>query len=133
MSVVPSRRSARSPTLRVLKASSDNRSRSRSATTRAVERQSKVPPKKTAQTAAKAVARPKGAIAATTKAVRSAKGNPRAVVTGAADDKPSGQMGWVIANHVRSRRQEIGLNYLMCAPLSRETFRLLADKVVPRL
>ena len=30
-------------------------------------------------------------------------------------------------------REEIGLNYLMCAPLSRESFRLLADEVVPRL
>jgi alkanesulfonate monooxygenase SsuD/methylene tetrahydromethanopterin reductase-like flavin-dependent oxidoreductase (luciferase family) len=30
-------------------------------------------------------------------------------------------------------REEVGLNYLMCAPLSRETFRLLADQVVPRL
>ena len=28
---------------------------------------------------------------------------------------------------------EIGLNYLMCAPLSRDTFRLLADEVLPRL
>jgi len=30
-------------------------------------------------------------------------------------------------------RETIGLNYLMCAPLSRDSFRLLADKVVPRL
>ena len=29
--------------------------------------------------------------------------------------------------------EEIGLNYLMCAPLSRESFRLLADEVLPRL
>jgi alkanesulfonate monooxygenase SsuD/methylene tetrahydromethanopterin reductase-like flavin-dependent oxidoreductase (luciferase family) len=28
---------------------------------------------------------------------------------------------------------EIGLNYLMCAPLSQQTFRLLADQVLPRL
>ena len=30
-------------------------------------------------------------------------------------------------------KEEIGLNYLMCAPLSRESFRLLADEVLPRL
>ncbi|MBM3647434.1 MAG: LLM class flavin-dependent oxidoreductase [Alphaproteobacteria bacterium] len=30
-------------------------------------------------------------------------------------------------------RAEIGLNYLMAAPLSRDTFRLLADEVLPRL
>jgi alkanesulfonate monooxygenase SsuD/methylene tetrahydromethanopterin reductase-like flavin-dependent oxidoreductase (luciferase family) len=30
-------------------------------------------------------------------------------------------------------KEEIGLTYLMCAPLSRETFRLLADQVIPRL
>ena len=33
----------------------------------------------------------------------------------------------------RELKEEIGLNYLMCAPLSRETFRLLADEVLPRL
>jgi transcriptional regulator with XRE-family HTH domain len=36
-------------------------------------------------------------------------------VVAAADDKASGQMGWVIANHVRSRRQEIGLNVAQLA------------------
>ena len=30
-------------------------------------------------------------------------------------------------------KEEIGLNYLMCAPLSRQTFHLLADQVLPRL
>ena len=30
-------------------------------------------------------------------------------------------------------KEEIGLNYLMCAPLSRASFRLLADDVLPRL
>ena len=30
-------------------------------------------------------------------------------------------------------KDEIGLNYLMCAPLSRDTFKLLADEVLPRL
>ena len=30
-------------------------------------------------------------------------------------------------------KEEVGLNYLMCAPLSRETFTLLAEQVVPRL
>ena len=33
----------------------------------------------------------------------------------------------------RELKEEIGLNYLMCAPLSRETFHLLADQVLPRL
>ena len=33
----------------------------------------------------------------------------------------------------RELKETIGLNYLMCAPLSRDSFRLLADKVVPRL
>lgn len=30
-------------------------------------------------------------------------------------------------------KDEIGLNYLMCAPLSQQTFHLLADQVLPRL
>lgn len=30
-------------------------------------------------------------------------------------------------------REEVGLNYLMCAPLSRQSFALLADAVVPHL
>lgn len=30
-------------------------------------------------------------------------------------------------------KEEIGLNYLMCAPLSQQTFHLLADQVLPRL
>jgi alkanesulfonate monooxygenase SsuD/methylene tetrahydromethanopterin reductase-like flavin-dependent oxidoreductase (luciferase family) len=38
-----------------------------------------------------------------------------------------------VVEQIGRLKDEIGLNYLMCAPLSRETFRLLADEVVPRL
>ena len=38
-----------------------------------------------------------------------------------------------VVEQVARLKEEIGLNYLMCAPLSRETFRLLVDKVVPHL
>jgi alkanesulfonate monooxygenase SsuD/methylene tetrahydromethanopterin reductase-like flavin-dependent oxidoreductase (luciferase family) len=38
-----------------------------------------------------------------------------------------------LIEQVKRLQEEIGLNYLMCAPLSRETFRLLAEQVVPRL
>ena len=38
-----------------------------------------------------------------------------------------------VVEQVGRLKEEIGLNYLMCAPLSRETFRLLADEVLPRL
>ena len=38
-----------------------------------------------------------------------------------------------LIEQVQRLREEIGLNYLMCAPLSRETFKLLAEQVVPRL
>jgi alkanesulfonate monooxygenase SsuD/methylene tetrahydromethanopterin reductase-like flavin-dependent oxidoreductase (luciferase family) len=38
-----------------------------------------------------------------------------------------------LVDRVAELRETIGLNYLMCAPLSRDSFRLLADKVVPRL
>jgi alkanesulfonate monooxygenase SsuD/methylene tetrahydromethanopterin reductase-like flavin-dependent oxidoreductase (luciferase family) len=38
-----------------------------------------------------------------------------------------------IVDKVAELKETIGLNYLMCAPLSRDTFRLLADKVVPNL
>ena len=41
--------------------------------------------------------------------------------------------GFAGGHQIAGLREEIGLNYLMCAPLSRETFRLLADQVVPRL
>jgi alkanesulfonate monooxygenase SsuD/methylene tetrahydromethanopterin reductase-like flavin-dependent oxidoreductase (luciferase family) len=34
---------------------------------------------------------------------------------------------------VAELKETVGLNYLMCAPLSRDSFRLLADKVVPKL
>jgi alkanesulfonate monooxygenase SsuD/methylene tetrahydromethanopterin reductase-like flavin-dependent oxidoreductase (luciferase family) len=38
-----------------------------------------------------------------------------------------------VVDQVARLKEEIGLNYLMCAPLSRESFHLLADQVVPRL
>ena len=38
-----------------------------------------------------------------------------------------------LVDQVARLKEEIGLNYLMCAPLSRDTFRLLVDKVLPRL
>ena len=38
-----------------------------------------------------------------------------------------------VVEQIARLREEIGLNYLMCAPLSRESFRLLADEVLPRL
>jgi alkanesulfonate monooxygenase SsuD/methylene tetrahydromethanopterin reductase-like flavin-dependent oxidoreductase (luciferase family) len=38
-----------------------------------------------------------------------------------------------LVDQIGRLREEIGLNYLMCAPLSRETFRLLAEQVVPKL
>ena len=38
-----------------------------------------------------------------------------------------------LVDKVAELKETIGLNYLMCAPLSRDSFRLLADKVVPRL
>jgi alkanesulfonate monooxygenase SsuD/methylene tetrahydromethanopterin reductase-like flavin-dependent oxidoreductase (luciferase family) len=38
-----------------------------------------------------------------------------------------------MVEQIHRLREEIGLNYLMCAPLSRQSFRLLAEEVVPRL
>ena len=38
-----------------------------------------------------------------------------------------------LIDQIAELKETIGLNYLMCAPLSRDSFRLLADKVVPRL
>ncbi len=38
-----------------------------------------------------------------------------------------------LIDQIAELQETIGLNYLMCAPLSRDSFRLLADKVVPRL
>lgn len=38
-----------------------------------------------------------------------------------------------LIDQIARLREEIGLNYLMCAPLSRDTFRLLADEVLPHL
>lgn len=38
-----------------------------------------------------------------------------------------------VVEQISKLKEEIGLNYLMCAPLSRDTFKLLADEVLPRL
>lgn len=38
-----------------------------------------------------------------------------------------------VRERIARLQEEIGLDYLMCAPLSRDSFRLLADEVVPRL
>ncbi len=38
-----------------------------------------------------------------------------------------------VIDRIAQLEEEVGLNYLMCAPLSRETFTLLAEQVVPRL
>jgi alkanesulfonate monooxygenase SsuD/methylene tetrahydromethanopterin reductase-like flavin-dependent oxidoreductase (luciferase family) len=38
-----------------------------------------------------------------------------------------------VREQIARLQEEIGLDYLMCAPLSRDSFRLLADEVVPRL
>jgi alkanesulfonate monooxygenase SsuD/methylene tetrahydromethanopterin reductase-like flavin-dependent oxidoreductase (luciferase family) len=38
-----------------------------------------------------------------------------------------------VVEQVGRLKEEIGLNYLMCAPLSRQTFQLLADQVLPKL
>jgi alkanesulfonate monooxygenase SsuD/methylene tetrahydromethanopterin reductase-like flavin-dependent oxidoreductase (luciferase family) len=38
-----------------------------------------------------------------------------------------------VVEQIARLKEEVGLNYLMCAPLSRDTFRLLADEVLPRL
>jgi ribosome-binding protein aMBF1 (putative translation factor) len=114
LSVVASRRVAGSPNLRVLKAS-DKRSRSRSVSTRATEPAkvvSKRTAKGTAKTGAKPRAKSKSVITGATKVTRSTKGDPK--VTSAVAET-SGQIGWVIAHHVRSRRLEIGLNVAQLA------------------
>jgi len=38
-----------------------------------------------------------------------------------------------IVDRIQALQAEVGLNYLMCAPLSHESFMMLAEKVVPRL
>ncbi len=38
-----------------------------------------------------------------------------------------------VRERIAELKETINLNYLMCAPLSRETFRLLAEDVVPKL
>jgi len=38
-----------------------------------------------------------------------------------------------VADKVAELRESIGLDYLMCAPLSRATFTLFTDKVLPKL
>jgi alkanesulfonate monooxygenase SsuD/methylene tetrahydromethanopterin reductase-like flavin-dependent oxidoreductase (luciferase family) len=38
-----------------------------------------------------------------------------------------------VADRILQLREEIGLDYLLCAPLSHESFLLLTDRVLPRL
>ncbi len=38
-----------------------------------------------------------------------------------------------LVDRIAALREEVGLNYLLAAPLSRESFRLLADEVLPRV
>ena len=38
-----------------------------------------------------------------------------------------------VRDQILGLQEQIGLNYLMCAPLSHQSFMLMADKVVPRL
>jgi alkanesulfonate monooxygenase SsuD/methylene tetrahydromethanopterin reductase-like flavin-dependent oxidoreductase (luciferase family) len=38
-----------------------------------------------------------------------------------------------VADRILQLREEIGLDYLLCAPLSHETFLLLTDEILPRL
>src|SRR5581483_12183484 len=38
-----------------------------------------------------------------------------------------------VADQVRALQETAGLNYLLCAPLSQESFRLLTDKLLPAL
>jgi alkanesulfonate monooxygenase SsuD/methylene tetrahydromethanopterin reductase-like flavin-dependent oxidoreductase (luciferase family) len=38
-----------------------------------------------------------------------------------------------VVDQILRLRDEIGLDYLLCAPLSHETFMLLTEKVLPRL
>jgi hypothetical protein len=38
-----------------------------------------------------------------------------------------------VVDQILRLRDEVGLDYLLCAPLSHETFLMLTDEVVPRL
>ena len=38
-----------------------------------------------------------------------------------------------VVDQILRLREEIGLEYLLCAPLSYESFMLLTEKVLPRL
>ena len=38
-----------------------------------------------------------------------------------------------VLDQILQLREEIGLDYLLCAPLSHETFMLLTEEVLPRL
>ena len=38
-----------------------------------------------------------------------------------------------VLDEILRLREEIGLDYLLCAPLSHETFSLLAERILPRL
>ena len=39
----------------------------------------------------------------------------------------------MVADRIAALRGEVGMNYLMAAPLSRQSFQLLADEVLPRI
>jgi alkanesulfonate monooxygenase SsuD/methylene tetrahydromethanopterin reductase-like flavin-dependent oxidoreductase (luciferase family) len=38
-----------------------------------------------------------------------------------------------VGDEILRLREEIGLDYLLCAPLSHQSFMLLTEKVLPRL
>jgi len=40
---------------------------------------------------------------------------------------------WEARDEILRLREEIGLDYLLCAPLSHQSFMLLTEKVLPRL
>ena len=48
-------------------------------------------------------------------------------------DRRLGMMDESVLDQILRLRQEIGLDYLLCAPLSHQTFTLLTDRIVPRL
>jgi transcriptional regulator with XRE-family HTH domain len=99
-----------------VKSAADPRSRSRSATKKRATLPAGTGAKPAAKTRANPVAKSKRAAPGRAKAVRSTGAIAKAASFGSdKGDSASGQIGWVIANHVRSRRQEIGLNVAQLA------------------
>ena len=49
-------------------------------------------------------------------------------LSGHADGTPDAVLDEILRLH-----EEIGLDYLLCAPLSHETFMMLTEKILPRL